>query len=98
MKGKAWWSGVSFSILSLVAAHGLSVVALHGLCIAVASSCSGAWALGHLDSVLVALGLSCSTACRILGPGPGVEPLCPALAGEFSTTGPPGLYFENSTC
>lgn len=58
VKGKAWWSGVSFSILSLVAAHGLSVVALHGLCIAVGSSCSGAWALGHLDSVLVALGLN----------------------------------------
>ena len=89
VKGKAWWSDVSFFISFLVAVHGLSLVALHGLLIPVASSCPGAWALGRLDSVVVALGLSCSAACRILGPGPGVEPVCPALAGEFSTTGPP---------
>ena len=89
MKGKAWWSDVSFFISFLVAVHGLSLVALHGLLIPVASSCPGAWALGRLDSVVVALRLSCSAACRILGPRPGVEPVCPALAGEFSTTGPP---------
>ena len=23
-------------------------------------------------------------------PGPGIEPVCPALAGGFLTTGPPG--------
>ena len=32
--------------------------------------------------------LSCPVACEI--PGPGIEPVSPALAGEFLTTGPPG--------
>ena len=39
VKGKAWWSDVSFFISFLVAVHGLSLVALHGLLIPVASSC-----------------------------------------------------------
>ena len=36
------------------------------------------------------------TECGILVPKPGIEPMCPALAGGFLTTGPPGkssLYF-----
>ena len=39
-------------------------------------------------SVVVAHGPSCSAACGI--PRPGLEPVSPALAGRFSTTGPPG--------
>ena len=41
-------------------------------------------------SVIVALRLSCSEACGILVPKPGIKPLSPALAGRFLTTGPPG--------
>ena len=39
-------------------------------------------------SVVVAHGLSCSTACGIFPDG--IEPLSPALAGRFLTTAPPG--------
>ena len=35
-------------------------------------------------------GLSCPKACGILIPGPGIEPVSPALVGGFLTTGPPG--------
>ena len=42
-----------------------------------------------VGSVVVAHGLSCSTACGIL-PGPGIEPMSPALAGEFLISGPTG--------
>ena len=41
-------------------------------------------------SVIVALRLSCSEACGILVPKPGIKPLSAALAGRFLTTGPPG--------
>ena len=37
-------------------------------------------------------GLSCSVACGILVPGPGIEPTSPALEGGFLTTGPPGKF------
>ena len=40
-------------------------------------------------SVLVELGLSCSTACGIF-PDQGSNPLSPALEGRFLTTAPPG--------
>ena len=40
-------------------------------------------------SVVVAHGSSCSAACGIF-PDQGSEPVCPALAGGFSTTAPPG--------
>ena len=37
------------------------------------------------------MGISrCPVACGILVPGPGVEPMSPAPAGGFLTTGPPG--------
>ena len=57
-----------------IAAHRLSLVAARGTtlcCSAWAShwggfSCCGAWALGVRASVVVAHGLSCSTACGIL--------------------------------
>ena len=37
----------------------------------------------------MAHGLSCSAACGNL-PGPGIEPVSPALAGRFPPTAPPG--------
>ena len=42
------------------------------------------------DSLVVAYGLSCSVACRILVPQPGIKPECPVLHGGFLTTRPPG--------
>ena len=41
-------------------------------------------------SVVVAQALSCPEACRILVPGPEIQPVSPALAGKFLTTEPPG--------
>ena len=35
-------------------------------------------------SVVVASGLSCSTACGILVPGPGIEPMSPALKADLN--------------
>ena len=43
----------------------------------------------HAGSVVVAHGLSCPTACEIFL-GQESNPLSPALAGVFLTTGPPG--------
>ena len=59
-----------------------SVVVAHGL-----SSC-GSWALERWLS-------SCGAQAYLLRgmwdlPGPGLEPVSPALAGRFSTTAPPG--------
>ena len=46
----------------------------------------------------MAHGLSCSVACGNL-PGPGMEPMSPALAGRFLSTVPPGkslnFFFNN---
>ena len=42
-------------------------------------SCFGAWALGELFGNL---------------PGPGTEPVCPASAGGFLTTGPLGKSLQ----
>ena len=63
-------------------------------CSAQASHCGGfsyggEWAVWHVGSVAVAHGLSCPMACGILAPRLGIEPLSPALAGGFLTTGPP---------
>ena len=44
----------------------------------------------HTDSLVVALGFSCSKACGILVPQPGIKLASPALQGGFLTTGPPG--------
>ena len=44
----------------------------------------GSWSLGHR--------LSCPEACGILVPRPGIEPVSPASAGKFLTTGPPGKF------
>ena len=59
-------------------------------------SCCGARALGAWASVVVARGLSsCGARASLLRgmwdlPGPGLEPVSPALAGGFLTTVPPG--------
>ena len=53
------------------------------------SSC-GVRAPEHVGSVAAARGLSCPTACGILVPPPGIEPMSPALEGRFLPTGPPG--------
>ena len=68
------------------------LVAEHGLWGAGFSRC-GAWAqqpwlLGS-RVVVEAQGLRCSMARGNL-PSPGIEPLCPALAGRFSATEPAG--------
>ena len=82
----------------VVAARGLSSCSVRALEHAGFSSC-GTWAqqLQCTGSVVVAHGLSCPAAMWDL-PGPGIEPVSPALAGRFLTTGPPGkspdcLYF-----
>ena len=64
------------ALASLVVEHGLSA---HGL-----------QQLWHMGSVVVAHGLSCSTAGMWDLPGPGLEPVSPALAGGFLTIAPPG--------
>ena len=59
------------------------------------------WRTGsrHAGSVIVAHGPSCSRGMWDL-PGPGLEPVSPALAGRFSTTVPPGeplpLFLDES--
>ena len=84
------------------AVRGLSLVAVSGLCCgAWASHCSGfsccrTGTLGAWASVVVARGLSsCGTGAELLCgmwdlPGPGIEPVSPALAGGFLTAAPPG--------
>ena len=59
----------------LVVALGLSLGVAHGL--------------ESADSVVAVCGLSCSEACGILVPQPGIEPKSPGLQGGFLTTGPP---------
>ena len=46
--------------------------------------------LQSVGSVVVAHGLSCSAACGILVPWPGIETASPALESGFFTTGLPG--------
>ena len=59
-------------------------------------SCCGAWDLGMQASVVAACRLSsCGARAWLLHsmwdlPGPGIEPVSPALAGRFLTTAPPG--------
>ena len=55
-----------------------------------AFSCYRAWTLECTGSVVAMHGLSCPMACGILVPQPEIEPISPALEGEFLTTGPLG--------
>ena len=43
-----------------------------------------------MNCLVVAYGLSCSVACRILVPQLGIKPASPVLQGGFLTTRPPG--------
>ena len=43
-----------------------------------------------MGSLVMARGLSCSRACGIKVPQPGIEPAAPALPSGFLATGPPG--------
>ena len=45
---------------------------------------------GAQVSLVVVRGLTCPTACGILVPQPGIEPMSSALERGFLTTGPPG--------
>ena len=59
------------------------------------------WRAGFFLAVVLGLqssrarGFSCSAACGILVPPPGIEPASPALEGRFLTTGPPGKSPQN---
>ena len=63
-------------------------------------SCCGTWAVGARASVIVTRGLSsCGSRAQLLRgmwdlPGPGIEPMSSALAGEFLTTAPPGKSWD----
>ena len=48
------------------------------------------WLQSVQDSVVVVHWFSCSAACGILVPWPGIKPTPPELQGRFLTTGPPG--------
>ena len=50
-----------------------------------------AGALLHLSLQLIDSRLSCSSACGILVPPSGMEPVSAALQGGFLTIGPPGM-------
>ena len=86
--------GLLIAVASLVAEHGLQAHGLQQLWHAGSVSC-GSQALEDRLS-------SCGARVQLLRsmwdlPGPGLEPMSPALAGGFSTTEPPGKpYFLNS--
>ena len=51
---------------------------------------AGSFIVVHRPSSYMACRLSCSIACGILVPQPGIEPASPALQSRFLTTGLPG--------
>jgi len=57
-------------------------------------SCFGTRALEGTGSVTGVHRLRLPTACGILFPQPGIQPVSPALEGKFLTTGPPGKSQE----
>ena len=75
--------------LSLVAVSWVTLVSVQGLLSEVASLLAER-RVNSMGSVVAVHRLSCPKACGILVPRPGIEPMSPALAGEFLTTGPPG--------
>ena len=68
------------------------------------SCCVQDFSLQCEDSLVVVCAPSCSTACRIVVPQPGIEPVSPALQSEFLTTGPLGkscflpFFFPSLLC
>ena len=95
---------MGFSLV--VVSRGYSPVAVRGLLIGSGFSCCGAPALGTQGSVVIVRGLSsCGWGLQSIGSvvvvhrlsssvacllGSGIEPMSPALAGRFLTTGPSG--------
>ena len=55
----------------------------------------GIFRWGTAGSVVEMHGLSCSAACGVLVPWPGIKPMSPALEGWFLTTAPPE---KSQTC
>ena len=83
------WFFVAARELSLLAAsRGYFLVQVHGPPHCSGSSYWGTQVLGCAGSAAVVHGLSCPTACGILVPQPGIEPVSFALAGRFLTTAP----------
>ena len=60
--------------------------------------CGVGFSCQRLGSLVVACGLSCCVACGILLSRPGIQPVSPALKGEFLTTGPPGKSLGHLLC
>ena len=56
--------------------------------------CLESW-LRHAGSFVVVCGLSCSVACGILVPQPGITPASHALQGRFVIVGPPGKSLDS---
>ena len=92
---------------SLLQCSDFSLVVVCGFSL---SSC-GAWAPGHVGSVVCSMlalslscassvvvghGLSCPMACGILVTRPGIKPVSPALEGGFFPTGTPGKSLTGS--
>ena len=48
-------------------------------------------------SAVAAHGLSCSMACGIMFPCPGINPICPVLQGRFLTTGQSGEHLADDS-
>ena len=72
-----------------VVAHVLSSCGKASVVAAHKRSHCGTWAPERAGSEVVARRPSCSVACGILVPQPGIEPAFPAHQGKFLTTGPP---------
>ena len=85
------WIGYIWCVCTCTCMYINAVLGLH--CSMQAFSGCRAQGLEYLASVFVAHGLSCPTVCGDL-PGPGIEPLFPALEGGFLTTGPPGKSLD----
>ena len=84
-----FWVFVVVCRLSLVAVSWVTLVSVRGLLSEVASLVAE-HRLYSVGSVVAVHRLSCPEARGILVPRPGIEPMSPALAGRFLTTGPPG--------
>ena len=84
-----FWVFVVVCRLSLVAVSWVTLVSVRGLLSEVASLVAE-HRLYSVGSVVAVHRLSCPEARGILAPRPGIEPMSPALAGRFLTTGPPG--------
>ena len=97
----SWYKYILFIYLFTYLLIFLAALGLR--CCVQAFSCCRARAPGVWASVVVARGLPeqrltrCGTQAYLLcdmwdPPGPGIEPMSPALAGGFSTTAPPGKF------